>query len=58
MTKVIEDSNDRTELAVTTDKEQAKKIVLIYGRNMVTLVLRLVTFLQKRPTCLRTTFLI
>ena len=45
MTKVIEDSNDRTELAVTTDKEQAKKIVLIYGRNMVTLVLRLVTFL-------------
>ena len=49
-------SNGRTELAVTADQEQGKIIVLIYGRTTVILVLRLVTFLQKRVTCLRTPF--
>ena len=45
MTKVIENSNGRTELAVTADKEQGEKIVMIYGSKMFILVLRLVIFL-------------
>lgn len=57
ITKVIENSNGTTELAVTADMEQGEKIVLTYGGKMVILLLRFVAFLYRKPTCLRTPIL-
>ena len=40
MTKVIENGNGRTELAISAMKEEEKKTVLIYGKNRFTIFFR------------------